>query len=100
MNLQKKLNDNLTLHYVDANNWNNDDNGNEVTTMYELSFSFYDKHYMAYASRESIDKNTGYLSSAEGDSDLFDSFESIIEGKYWKDVVEQCQAFEKWKETL
>jgi len=99
MNLQKKLNDNLTLHYVEANNWDNDDDGNEVTTMYELSCSFYGKYYMAYASRESVDKDQGYL-TAEGDSDLFDSFVSAMENEHWDEVVKQCKAYEKWKKTL
>lgn len=99
MNLQKKLSDNLVLHYVDANKWDHDDDGNEITTMYELSCSFYGKHYMAYASRESVDKNQGYI-TAEGDSELFDSFENAMEDKHWEDVVKYCKVFEEWKESL
>lgn len=100
MNLQKKLSDNLTLHYVEGNNFDNNDNGDEVVTMYELSFTFYEKHYMVYLSRENINKDFCSYSSVEGDGELFDSLTSLIEDDFWTEIVSQCNAFDKWCKEL
>ena len=94
MNLQKKLTENLVLHFVEANNWDHDEEGNEITTMYELSFSFYGNFYTVYVAPKNLDGEYARYASIEGKSELFDSFNSLMEDEYWEEVVAQCKAFE------
>jgi len=100
MNLQKKLTENLILNCVEANNWDHDEDGNEVTTMYELTFSFYDNYYTVYVASKRLEDEYARYASIEGKSELFDSFSSLMEDEYWEEVVTQCNAFETWKKEL
>jgi len=100
MNLQKKLSENLTLHFVEANNWDHDEEGNEVTTMYELSFSFYGNYYSIYVAPKNLEEEYARYASVEGPGELFESFNELVEEEYWEEVVTQCKAFEVWNKEL
>ena len=100
MNLQKKLTENLILHYVEANNWDHDKDGNEITTMYELSFGFYESYHSVYVAAKNLDGEYARYASIEGKSELFDSFNSLMEDEYWEEVVTQCKAFEAEKKEF
>ena len=99
MNLQEKINDNTTLFYVEANNWHYDENDNDITDVYEISFGFYDCHYMVYVTNKDLERDCGSV-QIEGDSKLFDSFEDAVENDHWELIKAKCKAFDKWKAEL
>ena len=55
MNIQYKFDNNTILHYVSNREWTYDDNDKEVTLVYELSFSFYDCHYIITIKKKDIE---------------------------------------------
>lgn len=94
MNIQYEFDDKTTLHYVSNREWEYDENDNEITKIYELSFSFYDCSYIATIRKEDILNEDEYF-LLEGDSKLFDSFEEFIEDN-WEVIIEKCRDFDEW----
>ncbi len=87
--------DNVILNYVERSKWIYDDNDNEITTHFRLSFSFFNKEYYAEVSLEDINLDYNYV-GLEGDSDLFDSFQDLCEDGLWETIKTECLAHEKW----
>src|SRR5690606_38127055 len=99
MNLHERINSKTILYYVESNYSHHDDDDNEVVDIYELSFGFYDCHYMVYVRAKNIRDN---LASVEmsGDSKLFDSFEEMCEDELWELIKAKCKQFDKWYAEL
>ena len=99
MNLHEKINENTILYYVENNVSHYDDNDNEVVDIYELSFGFYDCHYMVYVRAKNIEKDFASI-EMEGDSKLFESFEEMCENELWDFIKAKCKQFDKWLAEL
>jgi len=74
--------------------------------MYEVYFNFYGNPYTVYVSPESLRDDFPDPASVDGPSELFDSFNSILdddEGGIWDAIREACKEadeIEKMKEEL
>ena len=87
----KKLTENITLLCGELNNWKYDKEGNQIPLMYFLTFRFYDKKYDCYFSQKGLDEKDLIPASMEGDSSLFDSFESWFEeGEAFDEIKKAC----------
>lgn len=98
MNIQYKFDNNTILHYVSNREWTYDDNDKEVTLVYELSFSFYDCHYIITIKKKDIENDNEFFLN-EGDSKLFDSFEDFVYDN-WETIIEKCRDFDYWLDEL
>ncbi|MCD8430405.1 hypothetical protein LNJ06_09515 [Tenacibaculum finnmarkense genomovar ulcerans] len=97
MNLQEKINENTTLYYIeDAGTAYDAKTDTEVVTHYSLSLGFYDCHYHLNISRKDIEANYNYGCNLDGDSKLYDSFQSICEGELWELIKARCKDFDKY----
>ena len=95
MTLQEYIDDNTTLHYVSCHESTYDNSDNEVVTIYELSFSFYDCDYLVHIKKENIDNDLNYI-LVHGDSKLIESFESMCEEELWDLIKQRCIEFDDW----
>lgn len=106
--LQIPMGKNLILHYMegDQNEWEKPEE-TEIE-QYTLSIGFRDCHYYVYVSKRDIEEDFSACLSIEGDSDLFDSFESKMEDDYWEHIKLACARYkelcivnnvEDWKEV-
>lgn len=95
MDVQKEILPNLILHYVEDNMQKENEEGEMVNTAWLLSFSFYGKSYMVYLTDRNLQHEWPSFAMMEGDSDLMESFENIIEEKCWDAVKEYVAQFEK-----
>ncbi|CDS92724.1 hypothetical protein BN1088_1431062 [Sphingobacterium sp. PM2-P1-29] len=73
MEIQEKITENLILHYTESLHQE------DVLVAVDFNFSFYNQYYHAVIAIDSLSK--GYLSVnfAEGNSELFASFESNLD---------------------
>ncbi len=96
MNIQRQINANTVLHYLEANNWHHSDDDQVIIDVFTLSFSFYDCHYFVYVTKADLLDDCGCGITMEGDSKLFDSFESAIEDDHWELIKKKCRQYEMW----
>lgn len=99
MQVNLKIDENTILHYVEDSNSTYGDNGEEVVTAYQLSFSFYDCGYDVGVSRKDIEKDDSFSLALDGDTKLFDSFNSLCQGDLWETIKEQCNKYDIWYKT-
>lgn len=94
----KKLSDNLTLNRAELNNWRYEQ-GQMVPIMYEVYFDFYGNAYTVCVSPDALDDEFPDPSSVEGPSELFDSFNSLMDDDeglgIWDAVREACKEAEE-----
>jgi len=93
-NIQLYLNENIFLHYMDLNNWETDNDGNEINRIIDFSFSFYDCNYNVYVRETKLDRDFGSI-EMNGDSALFDSFNEAMEDDYWELLVSLSKKYIK-----
>ena len=99
MNLHEKIDDNTILYYVESNIDHYDENDDRVVDIYELSFGFYDCHYMVFVRAKYIREDLASV-EMEGESKLFDSFEEMCEGELWSLIKDRCRQFDDWLKEL
>lgn len=91
--LQLNLAENILLHYIDLNNYGTDPKtGKTINRIFQFSFSFYGKHFDVYVREEKLDSDYGSV-EMEGASDLFDSFNDLMEDDYWPVLVALCKKY-------
>jgi hypothetical protein len=81
MQFNKKFSDNLVLNHTETTNFNHED-GILYVMFY---FSFYGQEFSAGVSKKYIDLDFPSIES-EGPSELFDSFNSLLEDDYWDEL--------------
>ena len=91
-NMQFQLDNKTILHYIEIIDWNYGEIGdnlegeemnNEIPSIFELSFTFYDCHYFTRIYWNDILDNFNQ-NLPEGPSILFSSFEDHINNKHWE----------------
>ena len=87
MYINEKWDEKVTLLSLDGNTTD----PSELNIVW-AEFRFYDCNYTAAVSKKDIEKDNP-STALEGDTILFDSFESLIEGDYW-DKLKSC--FERY----
>ncbi|MXV39366.1 hypothetical protein GO491_11875 [Flavobacteriaceae bacterium Ap0902] len=97
MNLQKKIKDNVILHYVESKTiiYLRDFGG--VIKFYELSFTYFGHHYIVRV-KESDLTDGHFWPNVEGDSELYDSFEDACQDYLEKPIKEAISNYKKWEE--
>lgn len=94
MDLQLNITDNLSISYIELNNWDTDDEDDYKDCMFELSFYFYNKWYIVWINQKYLDKD--YLTvQAEGNSELFYSFINAIESTHDELILSLCKQYLK-----
>ncbi len=93
--LQIQLADNLILHYIegDESDWDNPEQ-TEIDN-YTLSIGFRDCHYYLTVPRGAIEEDFSAMTLCDGDSDLFDSFESKMQDDYWEYIKLVCARYKE-----
>ncbi|MFW0737602.1 hypothetical protein [Flavobacterium sp. T12S277] len=91
MRINESWDKNITLLSLDGKTTD----PNELQVVW-ASFSFYDCEYTAAVSKKDIEKDTPNV-ALEGDSILFDSFNSLIEDACWE-KLKMC--FERYQTYL
>lgn len=89
----KRISENLTLNRAELNNWRYEQD-QVILIMYEVYFDFYENPYTVYVSPESLKDEFPDPASVEGPSELFDSFNSMLnddEGNIWNAIREACK---------
>lgn len=99
MNLHEKINENTILYYVEDNVSHYDEKLYKIVDIYELSFRFYDCHYMVYVRAKNIEEDFASI-EMDGDSKLFESFKEMCEGELWDFIKAKCKQFDKWLDKL
>jgi hypothetical protein len=96
MNLHERIDNDTILYYVsDYSSTYNEEDDTDTTDVYELSFGFYDCSYLVYVKRDDILTDTPWM-TMEGDSKLFESFESRCEDELWDFIKDKCKEFDEW----
>jgi hypothetical protein len=90
MDFQRNLSKNLIVHYSET--LFTDDDG----TLRKVRFncSFYGEYMVADVSKKNVERDLGSI-TGEGSSELWDSFEDVMENKYWDDLKEMFLLHEK-----
>ena len=86
------MDENTILHYVELNNYDTDEEGNDTNRIFQLSFSFYGKHFDVYVREKNFDNSWGSI-ELDGDSSLFESFEELMQEEHWELLVAICKAY-------
>lgn len=86
-NLQYNLDEYTILHYIEMNDWEEDEEGKDVPKSYELSANFFGLHYTALIYQIDIDRDSGNIYT-DGPSILHGSFTDNIEENHWNLIVE------------
>lgn len=95
MILKEQWEENLILNYVEGDS---DENDNVVSLMFY--FSFYDCNYSFSIWKKDIEAKNIELSGLEGDSKLFNSFETLLEDDYLEKLQQTFEKYEVYHKEL
>ena len=89
--IQLNIDENTKLHYIEINNYETEEgSGKTINRIFQLSFSFYGKHFDVYVRENNFDSSFGSI-EMQGDSSLFESFEELMEDDHWPLLVALCK---------
>lgn len=91
-NMQMYLDDKTLLHYIELQGWDEDEEGNIIPLDFEISYTFYDKHYFAKIYWKNICEDDPNIYQ-DGSSILFSSAEDNIIGNHWNLI---CRLLKKY----
>ena len=90
MQLNEKWDDNLMLNYIEG-----DTNDAENLYVIWMNFDFYNCNYDVGLSKKDLESDWLSL-GLEGDSKLFDSVKSLLEGDFAEKVKEQFKRYQDY----
>ena len=81
-NMQYQLDDKTILHYIEIVDYAEDEDGFEIPDIFNLSFTFYDCHYISTIYWQDVLDNE-HLVFLEGPGILITSFEDHLQYEHW-----------------
>jgi len=88
----ERVDENTIFHYIEALDWDYDEDDNKVITKFQLSFTFYDCHYFVDVRVKDLDGSYGSI-CMEGNGTLFDSFEEWCTDEHWDFIQKKCREY-------
>ena len=88
--IQRHISENIFLHYMELEDYKEDDDENIIDRTWQFSAKMYDCHYSFTVSQRDLEHRCGFI-LCEGESKLFESFEDAIQDDYWPLIVALCK---------
>lgn len=85
--MQFQLDEKTILHYINIDEWSENEEGIDIPDSFDLSITFYDCHYIATIYWDNIVKNWNSI-CADGPSILFSSFTDNLEDTHWNLIIQ------------